>query len=612
MCGIAGWVDGDIYLPDQQTVLDAMSKTLERRGPDDHGQYLEPGMCLLHRRLAVVDPENGRQPMAVHRDGETYVIVYNGELYNTDELRARLEAEGCTFFSHSDTEVLLNAYAVWGEDCLAELNGIFAFAVWEQKHRRLFAARDRMGVKPFYYAVRPHAFLFGSEVKALLANPLVQPIVGEEGLNQLFLLGPGAAPGKTVFRDIEELRPGECLTYSCEMGLQKRRWWKLRAAPHEEGEAESIAHVRSLLTDSIQRQLVSDVPLCTLLSGGLDSSIISAVAAKVYREQGRTLTTYSVDYQDNARYFKKSLFQPDPDSAFIDDMVQAIGSNHRNVVLDNRALADALHDAVLARDVAGMADVDSSMLLLCHAIKPDYTVGISGECADEIFGGYPWYHREEILFEETFPWSRSVALRLRVLQPDVLKGDSAAWVHAWYQATVDDTDKLPGESKTEARMREMFRLNTDWFMQTLLTRKDRMSMYSGVEMRVPFCDHRLVEYAYNLPWELKSLRGREKGILRAAFSDCLPERIVWRKKSPYPRTFSPVYFARVRELFWAAMEADSPLRPLLNFDVLRELESNPDALPEPWYGQLMRVPQIFAYLLQVHWFLVDYHVQFEN
>lgn len=612
MCGIAGWIDGNVYLPERQTVLDAMSATLERRGPDDHGQYLEPGACLLHRRLAVVDPENGRQPMTASRGGERYTLVYNGELYNTDDLRVRLERAGCAFYTHSDTEVLLQAYVAWGEDCLQELNGIFAFAVWEQKRRRLFAARDRLGVKPFYYAVRPQAFLFGSEVKALLANPLVEPVVGEEGLNQLFLLGPGAVPGRTVFQGIEELPPGGCLTYAADEGVKTRRWWKLRAAPHEEDEGQTIGHVRALLTDSIRRQLVSDVPLCTLLSGGLDSSIISAVAAQEYRAQGRTLTTYSVDYDDNARYFRKSLFQPDPDSEFIGDMVRAIGSGHRNVVLENTELADALHDAVLARDVPGMADVDSSLLLFCRAIKPDYTVGLSGECADEIFGGYPWYHREEILFEETFPWSRSVALRRQVLQPGVLKGDSAAWVHAQYQRTVDDTDKLPGENKKDARMREMFRLNTDWFMQTLLTRKDRMSMYSGVEMRVPFCDHRLVEYAYNLPWRLKSLHGREKGVLREAFSGLLPERIAWRKKSPYPRTFSPVYFARVCALFWAAMDAGSPLRGLLNLEELRNLQANPDSLPEPWYGQLMRVPQIFAYLLQMHWFLLDYHVRIEN
>jgi asparagine synthase (glutamine-hydrolysing) len=408
---------------------------------------------------------------------------------------------------------------------------------------------------------------------------------------------------------MEELAPGWSLTFLPEEGVKLHRWWKLHAKEHTEDEATSIAHVRALLTDSIRRQLVSDVPLCTLLSGGLDSSIISAVAAQEYRKQGRQLNTYSVDYVDNAKYFQSNLFQPAPDSEFVGEMVDAIGSKHHNVVLDNAAQADALLDAVRARDYPGMADIDSSLLLFCREIKKDYTVGLSGECADEIFGGYPWYHREEILFEDTFPWSRSVNLRTSILQPGVLKGDSAAYVRAEYLKTINDTEKLPGESKKEARMREMFRLNTDWFMQTLLTRKDRMSMYSGVEMRVPFCDHRLVEYTYNLPWELKSLHGREKGILREAFSDMLPQRIAWRKKSPYPRTFSPAYSQRVMELFRQVMEKGSPLTDMLNFDRLRDLAEHPDDLSEPWYGQLMRVPQIFAYLLQIHWWMTENHVR---
>lgn len=383
MCGIAGWIDGERYLPDQQTVLDNMSKTLQRRGPDDSGQYLEPNACLLHRRLAVVDPENGRQPMIAQAGNETYALVYNGELYNTDELRSQLKHIGCTFQTHSDTEVLLNAYAMWGKNCLSKLNGIFAFAVWEKNSRRLFAARDRMGVKPFYYYEYPDGLIFGSEIKTLLANPLVEPVVDEDGLNQIFLLGPGAIPGKAVYRGMKELAPGYCMTFTPENGVHLHRWWKLLAREHTEDEKTSIEHVRALLTDSIRRQLVSDVPLCTLLSGGLDSSIISAVAAEKYRKQGRQLTTYSVDYVDNAKYFQRNRFQPAPDSEYVGEMADAIGSHHQNVILDNAAQADTLLDAVRARDYPGMADIDSSLLLFCREIKKDFTVGLSGECADE-------------------------------------------------------------------------------------------------------------------------------------------------------------------------------------------------------------------------------------
>ncbi|MCH4239657.1 MAG: asparagine synthase (glutamine-hydrolyzing) [Oscillospiraceae bacterium] len=384
MCGIAGWIDGERYLPDQQTALDAMSKTLQRRGPDDHGQYTEDHVCLLHRRLAVVDPANGHQPMIAQAGGETYALVYNGELYNTEELRRELESLGCEFHTHSDTEVLLNAYIMWEDACLSKLNGIFAFAVWQKNNRRLFAARDCMGVKPFYYYDYPEGLVFGSEIKALLASPVVEPEIDENGLNQLFLLGPGAIPGKAIFRGMKELAPGYSLTYTVEGGVKLHRWWKLTAKEHTEDEKTSIAHVRELLTDSIRRQLVSDVPLCTLLSGGLDSSIISAVAAEEYRKQGRQLTTYSVDYIDNAKYFQRNLFQPAPDSEYVGEMVDAIGSHHRNIILDNAAQADALLDAVRARDYPGMADIDSSLLLFCRAIKKDFTVGLSGECADEL------------------------------------------------------------------------------------------------------------------------------------------------------------------------------------------------------------------------------------
>ena len=427
----------------------------------------------------------------------------------------------------------------------------------------------------------------------------------------LFLLGPAAIRGGPLFEGIEELRPGECLSYSLQEGLQKHRYWKLLAKPHADGEAETVAHVRALLTDSIRRQLVSDVPLCTLLSGGLDSSILSAVAAKAAHERGETLTTYSVDYVDNARYFQKSLFQPNPTAT---SSATWCGISVRiTTTLCSTIWSWPTRCAMPSTRATCPAWRMSIPRCFCCFARSSATLpsAFPANARMKFFGGYPWYHREEILFEETFPWSRSVDLRLQVLQPGVLSGDAADWVHAQYQATVDDTEKLPGESRRDARMREMFRLNTDWFMQTLLTRKDRMSMYWGLEMRVPFCDHRLVEYAYNMPWAYKNLHGREKGVLREAFQDLLPERITWRKKSPYPRTFSPVYFARVCELFWRAME-ESPLKDLLNLPFLRALQQDPDSLAEPWYGQLMRVPQIFAYLLQMHWFLVDYNVTLTN
>lgn len=471
MCGIAGWIDYNIPVGEEKKTADRMSATLQRRGPDAHGEYFGEEVFLVHRRLAVVDPQNGLQPMTKGERGSRYVITYNGELYNTEELRGKLQKLGYTFTSYSDTEVLLTSYIAWGEECLAQLNGIFAFGIWDEQKKRFFAARDRCGVKPFFYHLYKGGLVFGSEIKTLLAHPKVNPKVDKEGLFQIFLLGPGRRLGSGIFQNICELRPGNVMTFD-KNGLSTRVYWKLQARAHIEGEKETIAHTRFLVEDAIERQLVSDVPLCTLLSGGLDSSIISLVAAKKYKKEGRQLTTYSVDYVDNDQYFQKSLFQPSSDAPFITKMADAIQSRHKEVILSNKKVMEALNEAVYARDLPGMTDIDSSLLLFSQEIKKDYTVGLSGECADEIFGGYPWYHNPDILFENTFPWSRSTALRRSIFKEGVLPQGGEEYVRTCYEDTLTRAEALPGEDMQGMRIRQMFLLNFEWFMQTLLELND--------------------------------------------------------------------------------------------------------------------------------------------
>lgn len=605
MCGIAGWLDRYEDLGEKNKVIENMSRALKSRGPDEDGVYLdrEQGVCLVHRRLIVIDPENGKQPMTRKSAAGRFTLVYNGELYNTAQLRTELMQLGFSFSGHSDTEVLLTAYAAWGENCVEKLNGIFAFAVWDEQKHTLFAARDRIGVKPFFYYEYKNGLLFASEIKALLANPLVKPQIDEEGLNEIFFIGPGRSGGFGVFRGVKELKPGECAVYRDGV-LQKRRYFTLKAREHIDSEEQTIEKTRFLLKDSISRQLVSDVPLCCFLSGGLDSSIISKVAADHYKENGKgRLTTYSVDYDDNAKYFEKSLFQPNSDNEYITLMAQFIDSDHREVVLDNTRLYEALLPAVDARDLPAMVDVDSSLLLFCRAVKEDFTVALSGECADELFGGYPWYHNRDILFEDCFPWSRSLDIRRSILKKGLLP-NGEAYVHSRYMDTVKKTDKLPNEDPLEARMKEMFMLNFNWFMQGLLDRKDRMSMYSGLEVRVPFCDYRLVEYAYNMPWSLKALHGREKGILRTAMSGDLPYDIVWRKKSPYPKTHNPIYMKLCSEGAKKVLkDKTSVLGSFLDESGVLKIITNPEGISSPWYGQLMRAPQILAYIIELdYWF----------
>lgn len=600
MCGIAGWVDYDSRAREASATAAKMARALVPRGPDAGGEWADDNACLVHRRLIVVDPEGGVQPMA-SPNGDI-ILIYNGELYNTEDLRAPLLAKGHVFRGHSDTEVLLHAFLEWGVDAFEKLNGIYAFAIWEQRERRLTLCRDRLGVKPLFYSRTPNGVVFGSELKALLCHPLVRPVLGEDGLRTILLLGPARPPGCGVFENVSELLPGHFAILTPD-SWQERAYWRLEARAHEDDEAATIQHTHDLISDAAARQLVSDVPLCTFLSGGLDSSILSMLAAKEYRKQGRVLDTYSVDYQDNAQYFTKSIFQPNSDNQYIYQMRDFLGTNHHEVVLDNGALCAALLPATDARDLPGMADVDSSLLLFCREVKRDFTVAQSGECADELFGGYPWYHREEILFEDTFPWSRSVGLRLSLFAPGTVT-HAEEFVREHYLSTCRAAEKLPGDSRKDARMREMFLLNLQWFMACLLDRKDRMSMYSGLEVRVPFCDHRIVEYAYNMPWHLKALHGREKGIVREAFAAELPSEIVERKKSPYPKTFHPLYTqltsSYVRQIF---KDDNSIASRLFNHEAVETLMEQPESLAEPWYGQLMRTPQIFAYIIQLdRWF----------
>lgn len=606
MCGIAGQIGYEGEMRRMSVVMSQMSAAIAPRGPDASGLYVDDNAYLVHRRLAVIDPDNGSQPMS----SSGCVLVYNGELYNTAELRRELEQGGVEFEGHSDTEVVLRSYIEYGDSCVERFNGIFAFAVWDSRRRRLFMARDRIGVKPLFYHLTDDGIVFASEIKALLKHPSVRPVIDEAGAADVMLIGPAKRVGSGVFRDISEIPAAHCAELTAE-GFTVKRYWKLHAAAHAESFEETSAHVRELMIDSVKRQLVSDVPLCCFLSGGLDSSIISAIAAGEFRRQGKRLSTWSIDYKDNHKNFHASSFQPDEDAPWVVRMAEFIGSEHTNVVLDTPALADALESSTRARDLPGMADVDSSLYLFCGEIRKRFPVGLSGECADEIFGGYPWYHRREVLFYDGFPWSTAVPERAALMKRPMSGAEAEAYVRRSYDKCIEQAEYLDSDDPTDRRMREMFMLNLDYFMATLLDRKDRMSMAHGLEVRVPFCDYRIVEYAYNIPWEMKAYKGREKGLVRHAMTGILPDDVLWRKKSPYPKTHNPDYLELLSGRLRSVLEKDDcRLVELVSADKVRELlDTNGASFTKNWFGQLMTLPQIYAYLLQTEYWLREYNVE---
>lgn len=612
MCGITGWVDWRRDLTRFSETVEAMTDTLAPRGPDAAGEWLSPRCAFGHRRLSVMDPENGAQPMIRPKGDKDCIVVYNGELYNAPELKQELLARGHRFRTTCDTEVLLEAYIEWGKACVDRFNGIFAFAIWDEAEEELFLVRDRLGVKPLFYADMGEFFLFGSEPKAILAHPDFSAEVDAEGLSEVFAVGPARTPGHGVYRGLSELKPGHCMTVS-RSGISRSVYWKLESRPHEDDVAATAARIGELLKDTLERQLLSDVPVCTLLSGGLDSSALTSLAVSYYASTGQGIVpTFSVDYVDNDKHFQSSAFQPNPDAPWIKRISAHLGTDHRNVEFDTPELVEALKDAVLARDLPGMADVDGSLLLFCREIKKHATVAVSGEAADEIFGGYPWFHREEALNAGTFPWSLQMDTRVSVLNPDLAaRLNPREYVLDRYRQAIAEVPRLAGETEAQNRMREMSYLNITRFMPTLLDRKDRMSMAAGLEVRVPYCDHRLVDYVFNIPWEIKTAGDREKGILRKALTGVLPDDVLFRKKSPYPKTHNPSYTAAVKQWVLEILDdASSPLLPLIDVKHVRNLAESPDtAIHIPWFGQLMSGPQLFAYLGQMDTWLRAYRVR---
>lgn len=614
MCGIAGFYHKEKDYRERteyyRSLLTSMHEALWRRGPDDEGIYLSRHCGLSHSRLSIIDLAGGHQPMIRSRDGRTCGIVYNGELYNTAELRQMLQIRGCQFTTTSDTEVILTGIMEIGPEFVKKMNGIFAFAVWDSMRKQLYLFRDPMGVKPLFYTWCGEELIFASELKGIFAHPLPKAEVDRDGWNEIFGIGPARSSGCGIFKGIYEVLPGEYLVCGKE-GCRRKRYWELKSHPHEDDYAKTVETVSSLVYDAVARQMVSDVPICTFLSGGVDSSLVSSICAKELQKQGKQLTTFSFDFVDNQKNFKSNAFQPSQDRPYVEKMVEYLGSEHRFLECDNEHQIALLTDSVKAHDLPAMADVDSSLLYFCSQVSKTHKVTLTGECADEIFGGYPWFHKKEVMEKETFPWTIDLMPRKQLLSDeflDFLQMDD--YVSEAYHRSVKEVPKCEGDAPEEARRREISYLNLKWFMQTLLNRMDRTSMYCGLEARVPFADTRIVQYVWNVPWDMKARDGVVKHLLRESGRGKLPDEVLFRRKSPYPKTYDPKYENLLKKMFLEMMQdSNVPVLEFLDKKKLKNFLEMSSDYGKPWYGQLLAGPQMLAYLFQINEWMKLYHIK---
>ena len=586
-----------------------MTRRISHRGRDEQGAHVSPHCVLSSARLAALDLKNGTQPITVKRGDYEFTIAFDGMIYNAKELKKELETLGCRFETECDTEVLINAYICFGEEFVHRLNGMFSLAIDDTMNRRTILIRDHFGVRPIFYSFSNGRLVFSSEIKGLFEYSGINPVVKADGLREIFAVGPARSLGCGVFDGIHEIEPGHLAVYDKD-GFHERAYYTMQAREHEDSYDDTVKNVRELLIDTVERQISSDIPVCSMLSGGLDSSIVSSIAARALGKEGKTLDTFAFNFEGNEKHFKPSSYQPDQDKLWAEKTAEAIGSDHKNLLCTTDELADSLFEAVIAKDLPGMTDIDGSLLYFCRELKKTHGAAICGEGADEIFGGYPWFHRSELYDGTEFPWSKSIDFRTSLINPELQSIlDIKAYSARKLEETLENVPHISGETAETRRIRDISYLTLKWFMPTLIDRADRCSSFSAFQMRLPFADQQLGDYLFNVPWEYKNHNGVVKALLRDSAKGLLPDEILYRKKSPYPKTYNPAYEQMLKQrLTYILKDSSQPIHKILSRETAKALLNEQFDYGQPWFGQLMAGPQLLAYLIQINYWLLHYNI----
>lgn len=615
MSSIAGFFHPDlIFTADNEKAaadINKMSAALSRRGPDGSRVQSFSRGRLVHGALSCghIHPDipTEPQPVAKKLRNSNYILLYDGFISNLPELRGALNAARVLTDGLTQEELLLCAFIRFGPDFVKKLSGGFAIAIYDEQKNLMYLFRDQLGLRPLFYTTSGAMLVFASEPKGLFAHSDVTAEMDTKGLNELLSMGPAHTPGSTVYRGVFEVKPGHYLCFGSRVQATSR-YHQFEIADHRDSYEDTVCHVRELLDHSIQTCSAADEPYVSLLSGGLDSSVVSAKLAK--QSPDKPILTCSFDFTGSARYFQANSFQPSLDAPYVEKMQNALGSSHTTLTCGNAELFDYLTQSVDAHDGPAMADVDSSLVYFCGQIAHRHRIIFTGECADELFCGYPWYHRPEMYSAETFPWTRDISFRTQLLKDDFISSlHMEDYIASRYQEACQEAG-FSGSLSDALLHQKTFYLTVRYFMQTLVDRTDRAASYSGIDARVPFADLALAEYLYNVPYEMKTKDGEVKHLLRAYADGLVPDEIRLRKKSPFPKTYDPGYEAFLVSALQKVLADDSsPLLAFVDGKKLSAFCQNPKDLGKPWFGQLMAGPQLMAYYLQINDWMLRYQVK---